>query len=80
VALAETTEWPNVLADALLDRARLEFALGDPEDLRRAGDDAQHAKVVYDGKGNTAGAAKAVALAATPHPRQQSATGRGGAG
>ena len=79
VRLAEATEWPNVLADALLDRARVALALGDPADPAPAGDDAERAKVVYDGKGNTAGAAKAVALAIGSHPHQQATTGRGGA-
>jgi len=79
VRLAETTEWPNVIADALLDRARLGLSLGDPDDLTRALADAERAKVVYDEKGNRAGAAKAVALAIGSHPHEQATTGRGGA-
>jgi class 3 adenylate cyclase/tetratricopeptide (TPR) repeat protein len=59
VRLAESTEWPNVIADALLDRARvLQRAGGDPAL------DARRADVLYLAKGNLAGHEKATILAA----------------
>ena len=74
VGLAELTEWPNVVADALLDRARV---------LRRVGGDATadalRAGVVYHRKGNVAGHAKAMTFAAaadrvaTPPPTAEGA-------
>jgi hypothetical protein len=59
VSLAEPTEWPNVKADALLDRARVFDRLG------CAGEAAASASLavgVYRAKGNVAGLAKAEAL------------------
>ena len=61
IRLAESTEWPNVIADALLDRARvLQSSGGDPTV------DARRADVLYLAKGNLAGHAKATILAAAP--------------
>jgi tetratricopeptide (TPR) repeat protein len=59
--LAESTEWPNAIADALLDRARvLQGAGADPTR------DARRADVLYLAKGNLAGHAKATILAEAP--------------
>lgn len=58
VRLAESTEWPNVIADTLLEQARVLRQAG-----RSAGSVAARADVVYLAKGNTAGHAKAAALA-----------------
>ncbi|MGN6431003.1 MAG: BTAD domain-containing putative transcriptional regulator [Gaiellaceae bacterium] len=58
VRLAETTEFPNLLADTLLDQARVLRVLGRPAD-----DILERADVIYDSKGNRAGRAKAAALA-----------------
>jgi tetratricopeptide (TPR) repeat protein len=61
VRLAGSTEWPNVIADALLDQARV---------LRRAGRPArlvaERATVVYVAKGNATGQAQAATLATGP--------------
>ena len=77
VALAGTTEWPNVIADALLDRARVVHRLASlPE---RADADIERARVVYLAKANTAGCARARTLASRPRPPGQATTGRGGA-
>ena len=77
VALAGTTEWPNVIADALLDRARVVHRLASlPE---RADADIERARVVYLAKANTAGCARARILASRPRPPGQATTGRGGA-
>ncbi|HEX6724571.1 MAG TPA: adenylate/guanylate cyclase domain-containing protein [Gaiella sp.] len=59
VRLAATTEWPNVLADTLLDRARV-AALAREDAV--AGDDIARATVIYLAKRNTAGHARATAL------------------
>ena len=57
VRLAETTEFPNLLADTLLDQARVLRSLGRP-----AGAVVERADVIYVAKGNRAGRAKAAAL------------------
>ena len=77
VRLAGTTEWPNVIADALLDRARVVLASA-PEG-RNAAEDIERARVVYLAKANTAGYAKATILASATRPHGQATTGRGGA-
>jgi class 3 adenylate cyclase/tetratricopeptide (TPR) repeat protein len=59
VELAEATEWPNVLADALVDRARV---LGPGAPGARVA--ADRAKVVYVAKGNIAGRERAAAFLA----------------
>lgn len=61
VRLAGSTEWPNVIADALLDQARVLRDAGRPARLV-----AERAKVVYVAKGNTVGQTKAAALASGP--------------
>ena len=58
VRLAETTEFPNLLADTLLDQVRVLRVL-----VRPADDILERADVIYDSKGNRAGRAKAAALA-----------------
>jgi tetratricopeptide (TPR) repeat protein len=58
VRLAETTDWPNLLADTLLDQARVLRVLGRP-----AGSVARRADLIYVAKGNRAGRANAAALA-----------------
>ena len=77
VRLAATTEWPNVIADAFLDRARVVLASA-PEG-RNAAEDIERARVVYLAKANTAGYAKATILASATRPHGQATTGRGGA-
>jgi ATP/maltotriose-dependent transcriptional regulator MalT len=57
VRLAETTEFPNLLADTLLDQARVLRSLGRP-----AGAVVERADVIYVAKGNRAGRAKAASL------------------
>jgi hypothetical protein len=59
VRLAETTEFPNLLADALLDQARVLRLLGRP-----VGAILDRAAAIYEAKGNRAGRAKTAALAA----------------
>jgi len=59
VRLAATTEWPNVVADTLLDRARVAALAG--EDAAAA-EDIARATVIYLAKRNTAGHARATAL------------------
>jgi tetratricopeptide (TPR) repeat protein len=61
VRLAGSTEWPNVLADALLDQARVLREAGRPARLV-----AERASVVYVEKGNAVGQNKAAALAKAP--------------
>lgn len=58
VRLAASTEWPNVIADALLDRARVLESTG-----RSGAEVAERADVIYVAKGNLAGHAKATAPA-----------------
>ena len=77
VLLARTTEWPNVIADALLDRARVVRRVA-----RERGDadaDIEQARVVYLAKANMAGYARATILASGPRPQEQATTERGGA-
>ena len=57
VRLADTTEFPNLLADTLLDQARVLDSLGRP-----AGAVVERADVIYVAKGNRAGRAKAATL------------------
>ncbi len=57
VSLADTTEWPNVAADALLDHARVLARLGEP-----AGAACEQAAARFRKKGNLAGLAKVAAL------------------
>jgi tetratricopeptide (TPR) repeat protein len=59
VALAETTEWPNVLGDALLDQARVLRLAG-----RETAEPLARADVVYVAKRNAAGHRRASALGA----------------
>jgi ATP/maltotriose-dependent transcriptional regulator MalT len=73
--LAATTEWPNVLADTLLDRARA-AALGGDRAL--AAGDIERATVIYLAKRNTAGHAQARSLATGARPDEQLTTGQGG--
>jgi tetratricopeptide (TPR) repeat protein len=75
VRLAATTEWPNVLADTLLDRARA-AALGGDRAL--AAGDIERATVIYLAKRNTAGHAQARSLATGARPDEQLTTGQGG--
>ncbi len=77
VRLARTTEWPNVVADALLDRARVVRRVAPERDDADA--DIEDARVVYLAKANTAGYARATALASGPPPHEQATTERGGA-
>ena len=75
VRLAATTEWPNVLADTLLDRARVAVLAGgdavSEEDIARA-------TVIYLAKSNVAGQARATALATGRRPEGHFTTGQGG--
>ncbi|HWO81860.1 AAA family ATPase [Gaiella sp.] len=75
VALAASTEWPNVLADTLIDRARVAMLAGDPA---RAEEDVERATVIYVAKGNTAGHARATVLATRPRPDGQLTNRQGG--
>ena len=77
VRLAGATEWPNVIADALLDRARVVRHIG--SERGDADADIERARVVYLAKANTAGYAKATILASGPRPHEQATTERGGA-
>ena len=77
VRLAGTTEWPNVIADVLLDRARVVRHFG--SERGDADADIERARVVYLAKANTAGYAKATILASGPRPHEQATTERGGA-
>jgi tetratricopeptide (TPR) repeat protein len=61
VRTAGSTEWPNVIADALLDQARVLRHAGRPARLV-----AERASVVYVAKGNAVGQTKAAALATGP--------------
>jgi len=61
VRIADGTEWPNVIADALLDQAHVLRAAGRPARVV-----AKRAGVVYVAKGNAAGQRKAAALATGP--------------
>ena len=72
VGLAETTEFPNLLGDALLDQARVWSLLARPVDAIL-----ERADVIYDAKGNRAGRAKAAALASTPGGQPLSQTKEG---
>jgi len=74
VRLAATTEWPNVLADTLLDRARVATLAGDHA---VADEDIARATVIYLAKSNTAGHARATALATGRRP-DDFTTGQGG--
>ena len=58
VRLAETTDWPNVLADTLLDQARVLRLLDRPADAV-----ARRAELIYVAKGNRAGRTTAAAFA-----------------
>ena len=64
VGLAETTDWPNVLADTLLDQARVLRVVG-----RSSGAVAERADLIYVAKGNRAGRARAAELV---HPAAES--------
>ena len=75
VRLAATTEWPNVLADTLLDRARVAELVGDHV---VADADIARATVIYLAKSNTAGHARATALATGRRPEGHFTTGQGG--
>jgi tetratricopeptide (TPR) repeat protein len=75
VALAASTEWPNVLADTLVDRARVATLTGDPA---CAEEDVERATVIYVAKGNTAGQARPTALASGPRPDGHLTTRQGG--
>ena len=72
VRLAETTEFPNLLADTLLDQARVLRALARPVDAIL-----ERADVIYDVKGNRAGRAKAAALASARDKQALSQTKEG---
>ena len=75
VRLATSTEWPNVAADALLDRARVERRAG-----RSSGvEDVERATVIYLAKRNEAGRAKASTLAAASPQDEILTRGQGGA-
>jgi class 3 adenylate cyclase/tetratricopeptide (TPR) repeat protein len=68
VCRAETTEFPNLLADTLLDQARVRHSLGRP-----VGAVVERADAIYAAKGNRAGRAKAAALdpaRGRPKPRR----------
>jgi class 3 adenylate cyclase/tetratricopeptide (TPR) repeat protein len=69
VALAEGTEWPNVLGDALLDQARVLQLAG-----RESLDPLARADVVYVAKRNAAGHRKAAALRDARTPTREGAT------
>ena len=75
VRLAATTEWPNVLADTLLDRARVAVLAGDDA---VADEDIARATVIYLAKSNVAGQARATALATGRRPEGHFTTGQGG--
>jgi tetratricopeptide (TPR) repeat protein len=75
VRLAATTEWPNVLADTLLDRARVAVLAGDDA---VADEDIARATVIYLAKSNVAGHARATALATGRRPEGRFTTGQGG--
>jgi tetratricopeptide (TPR) repeat protein len=75
VELAGSTEWPNVLADTLLDRACVAALT---RNHARAEEDVERATVIYLAKRNTAGHAKATALATGPRPDGHLTTGQGG--
>jgi ATP/maltotriose-dependent transcriptional regulator MalT len=75
VRLAATTEWPNVLADTLLDRARVAILAGDDA---VADEDIARATVIYLAKSNTAGQARATALATGRRPEGHFTTEQGG--
>ena len=79
VRSAESTEWPNVVADSLLDRVRVRQGLRGAGDATGEERDIEQATVIYLAKGNTAGHAKATALATTARPHGHATTGRGGA-
>jgi hypothetical protein len=72
VRLAETTEFPNLLADTLLDQARVLRVFARPFDAIL-----ERADVIYDAKGNRAGRAKAAALASARDGRALSQTKEG---
>ena len=74
VRLATSTEWPNVAADSLLDRARVALRSG----RTSSGRDVERATVIYVAKGNTAGQASAAALAATAESDGLLTRGTGG--
>jgi hypothetical protein len=78
VRLAGSTEWPNVIADSLLDRARVLHGLGRASDPAAERADIERASVVYLAKGNEAGRAKAIALATVTRPHGHVTRGRGG--
>ena len=75
VELAGSTEWPNVLADTLLDRACVAALTGSHA---RTDEDVERATVIYLAKRNTAGHAKATALAMGSRPDGHLTTGQGG--
>jgi class 3 adenylate cyclase/tetratricopeptide (TPR) repeat protein len=74
VVLADATEWPNVAADTLLDRARVAARVGDPA---RAARDIERATVIYVAKGNRAGRGRAARLAVGPRPEGHLTTRQG---
>ena len=74
VRLAGSTEWPNVIADALLDRARVRHV-----GRARARVDAERASVVYLAKANTAGLREGHDPGVRPAVARASHDERGGA-
>jgi class 3 adenylate cyclase len=74
VALADRTEWPNVTADTLLDRARVAERVGDAS---RASRDIERATVIYVAKGNTSGRGRAVRLTVGSRPEGHPTTRQG---
>ncbi len=78
VRLAGSTEWPNVIADSLLDRAHVLRGLGRASNAAAERADIERASVVYLAKGNEAGRAKAIALATGTRPQGHVTQARGG--
>ena len=67
-----------MIADALLDRARVLRGLARAPDAAPGRADIERASVVYLAKGNEAGRAKAIAFATGTRPQGHVTQGRGG--